>query len=287
MAPRTRSGAGRPRPTSAGERARSIVGPPVQRVQQGVAGRRGEAGREADPDAAGSEVAQHVGRAGDRLDPPGGDDGLVGRGELRPWPARPGRLSRSVAKTSALDQPMVSRTNAVRLVVARRALRDADGGQGFVERGFDGAVVAHGGAGHVEAGERVRPDHAATPAASSVSRGDGRRAGHAPPARARHEPHAGRRSARVGRRHRRCTPRTRPPSAAGPAAARRRGCRRARARSSSVGVLAEREVERLVVGVGVADREPTVGPLHQEQLEMVLRGRPRSASPSSCRGAGS
>ena len=48
--------------------------------------------------------------------------------------------------------------------------------------------------------------------------------------------------------------------------------RPARASSSLGRVLAQREVEGLVVGVGVADGQPAVEALHQQELEVVLGG---------------
>ena len=81
MAPRTRSGAGRPRPTSAGDRARSTSAAPAQGVEQGVPGRGREPRREADLDPGAAQVAQDLEGAGDLGDVPAGDDRLVGGGE--------------------------------------------------------------------------------------------------------------------------------------------------------------------------------------------------------------
>ena len=65
-----------------------------------------------------------------------------------------------------------------------------DGRQGAGERRLDGAVVAYGRAGHIEAGQREGADHAATPGRTQGVGGDGRRARHAAPARTGHQPHA-------------------------------------------------------------------------------------------------
>ena len=141
----------------------------------------------------GAQVAQDLAGAGHLADVAGRHDRLVGGGE---GGGGPRRLFGSEQR-GRTRPPWTSPSSRARRPAASSSRRlpgsipTAPRAAG--ERRLDGAVVAHGRAGHIEAGQREGPDHAATlatPAARSVSARDGRRAGHAAPARPGHHPHA-------------------------------------------------------------------------------------------------
>ena len=99
MAPRIMSGAGRPRPTSAGERARSISPLPAEGGDQGVPGGRGEAGREADLDAPGAQARAAPRRRRASARPRRRRRWPRRRPRTPRWPAPPPRRARGARRT--------------------------------------------------------------------------------------------------------------------------------------------------------------------------------------------
>ncbi len=147
---------GGPAPTDVRRRQRQIdLRDPAQCAQQGVAGRRGEAGGEADLDPVGAQVAQdlagarhlaHIARRHDRL--VGGGEG--GGGPRRLFGSEQTGEHVRLGPTHRLEH------EGVRLVVAPAARLDPHHAQRAGERLLDGAVVAHGRAGHIETGRARR-----------------------------------------------------------------------------------------------------------------------------------
>ena len=149
-----------------------------------------------------------------------GGEGVLGAGQRRdtapartvsamaaskPRVARWARSSSSSSprNTSILDWPIVAWTYSSRPGVGRVVAVDADALEREQERRLDDAVVAHGGAGHVEHGEadRHRPAARRRPcrrgslmrvlrSRSRVCFGDGGGEGHAPTPGTGHHPHA-------------------------------------------------------------------------------------------------
>ena len=169
IAPRIRSGAGRPRPTSAGESARSTSPSQASAASRAslVDGAKPVVRHTRTPRA--RSCAQHAERAGDRLGAARGDRGLVGPGELGGGASRLPR-GEERGEHVGLGPAHGGAHHGGRLGRSGRTGKYPPGVEGVLERGLDRAVVAHGRAGHIEAGEEVPADHAGTarPAASSV-----------------------------------------------------------------------------------------------------------------------
>ncbi len=285
MAPRIMSGAGRPRPTSAGDKARSTspCQPRAPRSASLVDGANPVV-RHTD-NAAPTQRPQDVERAGNLGCPARCDLGLVGLRERGRGRGGVGGLEQPGEDVGLRPAHGLAHHD---LASARRSLPgfDADGGERGSERGFHRAVVAHGRPRHVEARQQRTARSRRHPGRGEGVRGDRRGAGHASATGAGDEDDPGldlfaQADGAV--------------DALGvdpfpaPAHGWERGAEYRLGAGQELGgrVLAQREVERLPVLVGVADGQPAVGTLHHEELQMVL-GRDRAAAaPSSASGADS
>jgi len=148
-----------PRPAAARVRGRERQvdqRPPVQRVEQGIPGDRGESGGQADPDPGRPQRGEGLGRARQRNDGAGPHRrGIVLlEGSVRLLRGILGAEDVPEHLDLGLAHGLVH--EGQRLVVARRACRQPELlGRGG-ERSDDAAVIGHRGAGHVQAGDGDR-----------------------------------------------------------------------------------------------------------------------------------